>query len=306
MHKTKSIKKIGKSFKKNINTYGYLFVVPFFATFLIFQLYPMFNTISLSFTDLAGFTSKGNFVWIDNYVKLFQDPIFIETISNTFIIWMLNFIPQLLLALLFAAWFTNSKMKGVGAFKVIFYMPNIITAASLAVLFASLGAHPYGAIDVLLTKLGMPYDFNIFLSEWGSRIYVAFIQFLMWFGSTMIIFVAGMLGISPEYYEAASVDGATTSQAFFKITLPLIKPIMLYVLVTSLIGGLQIFDIPFLLNGGGPRNATNTMASFIYTMAFKGTQNYGMAAAASVILFLISMVISIAMFKVLAPKKSQD
>ncbi len=299
-------KPIKKSKMRNVNIYGYFFLIPFFVIFLVFQLVPMINTISMSFYDIAGFSRNGDFILFDNYTQVLGDPIFIQSIGNTFIIWMLNFIPQMLVALLGAVWFTALyKMRGTGFFKVVFYMPNIITAASMAVLFFSLGTHPDGAIDQILTSLGVSHEFNIFNNEWASRIYIAFIQFLMWFGNTMIILIAGILGINTDYYEAASVDGASTRKMFFKITLPLIKPIMLYVLVTSLIGGLQVFDIPFLLNGGGPRNSTMTMSVYIYQMAFKGEQNYGVASAASVVLFLISITISIIMFRTLNPKKEK-
>lgn len=285
--------------------YGYIFILPFFLIFFIFQLYPMIYTISLSFTDLAGWAQVGELIGLKNYVTILSDQIFLKSIGTTFLIWGMNFIPQILLALLFAAWFTSiKKMRMSGFFKVVFYMPNIITAASMAVLFYSLCNHPIGPIDQILTAFGVPYSFNIFLSPIASQVTVSFIQFLMWYGSTMIVLVAAMLGISQDYYEAAMVDGASASTRFFRITLPLIKPIMLYTLVTSLIGGLQIFDIPYLLINGGPQNATQTMAVFIYKQAFTGTNNYGVASAASVVLFMISMLISLVMFRVLRNKNA--
>ncbi len=228
--------------------YGLLFIAPFFLAFLVFQLYPILYTIYLSFTDLKGWNPTANLVGLDNYLAIFRNPLFLKSISNTFILWGVNFVPQIGLALLLAAWFTNIKLRlrGKGFFKVAFYLPNIITAASVAILFFVLFSFPLGPINLVLQHLGVldqPYDF--FRSETGTRLIVSFIQFWMWYGQTTIVLVSGILSIDDALFESAMVDGANDGQIFRKITLPLLKPILLYTLVTSLIGGLQMFDIPF-------------------------------------------------------------
>ena len=117
----------------------------------------------------------------------------------------------------------------------------------------------------LFFNLGLiPEGFNFYLNNWSARLLVSFIQFWMWFGNTMVILIAGILGVDPSLYEAAELDGASRVRQFFSITLPLIKPIMLYTLITSLVGGLQIFDIPYLFLAGGPDNATLTISVYIY------------------------------------------
>ncbi len=284
----------------NKNRFGYYFIIPFFVVFAFFQLYPMIYSIILSFTDLAGFSTDFNFINFDNYVNLLQNEIFKKSIYNTFIIWGMNFLPQLLLSLLLAALFTQTKnkVKGAGAFKIIYYLPNIITAASVAILFYALFNYPSGPIYMWMVDIGIiSSELNFYLSQTASRILIAFIQFWMWFGNSTIVLVAAMLGVNSELYEAGEIDGATRMQLFIKITLPLIQPVVLYTLVTSCIGGLQIFDIPYLFLNGGPVNSTETMATFIYKQAFTGSMNYGIASAASVILMLMAIVISLGLFK---------
>ena len=222
--------------------YGYIFSIPFVLAFLVFTAYPIFYTAIIGFTDLKGL-GKTDFMIMDNPFQNFQQilktPSFQKSLINTVIIWTCNFIPQLLLALLLTAWFTNQrqKIKGQGAFKVLFYMPNIITAATIAILFNVLFGYPMGPINDLFKLLGLAdKPINFLINKWTARGIVSFIQFWMWYGQTMIVLIAGVLGINPTLFEAAEIDGATSRQVFFYITLPSLRTIMLFTLVTSLIG----------------------------------------------------------------------
>ncbi|MGE4453734.1 MAG: carbohydrate ABC transporter permease [Sphaerochaeta sp.] len=290
--------------KNNISyaKYGYLFSIPFVLAFLLFNLYPTIYTIIIGFTDLRGL-GRTTFKFLEdpfqNYKSILNNATFLGSLKTTFIIWIFNFIPQVLLALLLTAWFTNRrlKVKAQGLFKVLIYMPNIITAATIAILFNSLTGYPKGPINDLLMKLGIldaPSNFHV--QSGTARGVVSFIQFWMWYGHSMIILIAGVLGINPTLFEAAEVDGATPAQIFFKITLPRLKTILLYVLVTGLIGGIQMFDIPRLYLWGGPDNATLTSSVFIYNQAFAGSYLYNRASAASMIVFIIILVLSGIMF----------
>ncbi len=288
--------------------YGYIFSIPFIAVFLIFSLYPIIYTAIIGFTDYKGLAAT-SWKFLDNPLQNFQivlnNSSFRQALSNTFIIWTLNFIPQILLALVLTAWFTSrrNKLKGQGVFKVLFYLPNIITAASIAILFYSLFGYPVGPVNSLLMKMGIIDSPVYFLIEKSNaRGIVAFIQFWMWYGYTMLILISGVLGINPEIYEAAEIDGTTGLQSFLYITLPNLKTILLYVLVTSMIGGLNMFDIPKLFMQGGPDNATLTTSVFIYNQAFSGSYLYNRAAAASMIMFLIIAVFSAILFYILRDK----
>ena len=302
--------------RKKTNTisyakYGYLFSIPFIVTFLIFSLYPTLYTALLGFTDSQGLMNI-NFNFLDdpweNFRLVLSNQAFRTALGNTFLIWILNFIPQITLALLLAAWFTSrrSKIRGTGFFKIVFYMPNIITAASVAILFQALFGHPIGPINGLLQMLGHENAPYFFLNnQWASRWILIFIQFWMWYGYTMIIFIAGMNGINPEMYEAAELDGATALQQFFQITLPNLKLVILFILVTSFIGGLNAFDVPRLFNWGGPDFATTTVAVLIFTWAFTGRHFFAVAAAGSMIVFIIIVFISAVLFFILRDRDAE-
>lgn len=282
--------------------YGYFFIAPFIIAFLIFQLYPIIYTFKLSFTDLAGWETQYKFVGLNNYSVLLKNAHFIKAFKNTWIIWICSFIPTILVSMILAKWFTDLRLniKGKGLFKIIFYIPNIITAASVAILYFTLFGYPSGAINQILLKFGVLSEpFEFFRSPLATRFIVSFIGFWMWYGYTFIILVAGMLGINPSLYEAAMVDGATSGQMFRKITLPLIKPITLYILITSLVGGMQNFDIPFLLTNGKPDFAVETMTMFIYKQAFTGNRNYYLAATASILLLIMIVIVSSIIFRVI-------
>ncbi len=290
--------------------YGYIFCIPFVIAYLIFSFYPTIFTLVIGFTDFKGL-GKTEFNFLDNifenFILILKNPSFKRSLSNTVVIWFANFIPQILLALLLTAWFTSHrrKIKGQGIFKVLFYMPNIITAATIAILFSSLLAYPIGPVNALLQKLGFIDEPTYFLmSKKIARGTVAFIQFWMWYGYTMIVLISGVLGINPELFEAAEIDGANSRQIFFRVTLPNLRTIMLFTLVTSLIGGLNMFDIPKLFLNGGPDNATVTTNVFIYNQAFSGSYLYNRAAAASVIMFLIISVCSAIIFMILRDKEA--
>ena len=300
--------------------YGYLFIAPFFIVYAIFQFWPLLYTIWMS---LMEYYSKGlkeigpNFVGLKNIVNAFittenEGTVLFHTytfraLGNTVFMWMLNFIPQILLSLLLASWFTDTrvKLKGQGIYKITMFMPNIITAASLAVLFYSL--FPMTQLLRWIGVIGEGYDFM--KHKLPTQILIAFIQFWMWYGNTMIVLIAGILGINPSLFEAARVDGASSKQIFFRITLPLLKPITLFVLVTSSIGGLQMYDIPALFNvsqggDGLPDFASTTIAMYIRKLTL-ASKDYGKAGAASVVLFLVTLLISLFFFFILGDKEER-
>ena len=233
---------------------------------------------------------------------------------NTTIMWIINFIPQLLLTLLLAKWLTDSRLKirGQAAFKVMIYMPNIITAASISMLFYAIFAFPQGPANSALAQLGLidkaTYLLNAgsaatvayrFLEKgWSVRLIVAFVNFWMWYCNTMIILIAGIHGVNPNLFEAAEVDSASGNQIFTRITLPLLEPIMLYTLVSSLIGGLQMYDIPQMMQQQGTpaKGMTQTVTMYIIELVYEGTKDYGRGAAVSVLLFLVTGAVSLALF----------
>ena len=296
--------------QKKLTKYGYIFTVPFVIVFLIFNLWPTLYTFLLSLGDLKGLKTNFNIVGFVNFAKLVKDPYFWGAVGNTFIIWGLNFAPQLGLALLFAVWLTNTKLHLIGKnqFRALFYMPNLLTATSVAILFRSLFGYPVGPVNQILMKFGLVTEsFNFFRSVTASRLIVAFIQWWMWCGQTLILLMAAITAISPSLYESAVIDGANEWQCTWKITVPMLRPMMFFLLITSMVGGMQMFDIPFLITGmhGEPDYKIRTTAIYMYNIAFQGRNDYSYAAAISIGMFVITIILALGinyMIKERAPK----
>ena len=284
------------------NKWGYIFLIPFIVVYVIFQLIPLFSTIYNSFFEnyMSGLTQVGpNFVGLQNYIKLFEGGDIWIYAKNTMILWIMCFVPQIFLSLLLGAWFSDVrlKLKGSRFFKTVIYLPNLIMASAFSMLFFTLFAES-GPINSLLIQMGFITEPYKFLSNVGStRGLIAFMNCLMWFGNTTILLMAGLMGIDTSLFEAAEVDGATSTQVFFRITLPLLRPILVYVLITSLIGGLQLFDVPQILTNGTGNPVRSTMTLIMFLNNHLYSKNYGMAGAVSVVLFIITGILSIVVFK---------
>ncbi len=289
----KNVKHKSVSYSK----WGYIFILPFFIAFAVFQLIPLISTVYYSFFEYYrnGLTIIGpNFVGFKNYAAILKADL-PKYMGNTLIMWLMGFIPQILVSLLLAAWFTDLrlKIKGKQFFKVVIYMPNLIMASAFAMLFYAIFADN-GPVNSVLISMGVIKEPIRFLaSVIGSRGLVALMNFLMWFGNTTILLMAAVMGISPAIFEAAEMDGCTPRQTFFKVTLPMIRPILVYVLITSVIGGLQMFDVPQILTNGDGTPNRSTMTMIMYLNKHLFSKNYGMAGAVSVVMFIICAILCI-------------
>ena len=357
--------------------FGYALIAPYIVVFLIFQLYPIINTLYLSFTDYGGYGSP-KWVGFDNYLKkiepeenlrlksielekqldkdlvkqykikkmglediktrfnitdqnlinkiteqktlweeikkgkvvhkgVFVDKYFWNAFISTWVIWGPNVIMQLTLAFIISVWFTDVrlKIKGVSTFRAIFYFPNLVTYASIALLFSVLFDYQNGAINQLLFGDNKEKFINWMIVGGRARFIVSCIQTWIWFGHSIIFIMAGLNGIPETYYEAAVVDGANSWQTFWKITIPLIRPVLIYIVITSLIGGMQIFDLPWVLTGGSgfPDNKLMTMVMFLFRTGFR-FERMGYAAAVAYILFFMLVLFSILSLRVLSDQPS--
>ena len=293
--------------------WGYLFITPFFITYAIFKLYPLFLTIYNSFFEnyRSGLKQVGpNFVGLANYIRLFTPDAngIIDIIKYTGItvgLWLGGAIPQIIIALLLAIFFTSYRLniKGQQFFKTVIYMPNLIMASAFSMLFYTLFSN-VGPVNQLLMQMGIadkPIDF--FAIKITVRSLICLMNFLLWFGNTTILLMAGIMGIDQNMFEAANIDGASATQTFFKVTLPLLTPILVYTVITALIGGLQMFDVPQVLtNGAGnPNRSSMTLIMFLNSY-LKTSKNYGMAGAISVIIFIITGLLSILVYRSLTKK----
>ena len=292
-------------YTKKRQKWAYLFILPFFATFLTFGIYPILYSFYISFQSFDPLSLQMSYVGLANYERLVTSSFFWDSVKNTIQIWLFSIIPQLTIAMILSLILNERWVKGKNALRSIFYFPNLITPITIGMLFTLLFGYPGGTVNNVMTSLGLfseAIDFKNtpILAKAVGGIAICWQNF----GYNIIFITAGLHSISQDVYEAAEVDGANAWQRITRITLPLLKPIMLYIMITSIIGGLQIFDIPKMLFKDGVANATRTMVLYMYESAFEKWQfGYGAAAA-----YVIAMIIGVAsMFTILfnARKKKE-
>jgi len=393
-----STKKSKKRKTVQYDRWGYFFIAPFFLVYVIFSLIPLLTTFFYSFFEYyrVGLMEVGpNFIGIKNYIAIFSaDDNLGRYFWNTLIMWIMGFLPQILISLVLAVWFTNTelRLKCQQFFKTVIYMPNLIMAAAFSMLFFALFS-PAGPISSIITTIGnkarmpnvgsviktaiavcqnlqsgtdnmalvdalnkvvvylqeitVPVGMDVtaaakFINETGNvavemfrsaytgpdslkyaahiadvlsssvepmaqmrffsstgwtRVIVATMNFLMWYGNTTIMLMAGVMGIDNSLFEAARIDGASPIQIFFKITIPLLLPIFVYVLITSLIGGIQMFDVPQILTKGDGTPNRTTMTIIMKLNKHLANKNYGPAGATSVLVFAVTGVLSGIVYK---------
>ena len=305
-------KKKGISYAK----WGYLFILPFFIVYISFTLIPQLMTFYNSFFEnyMNGLKQVGpNFVGFGNFVKLFSPDrsgniLMLKYFGNTLVLWVMGAVPQIVVALLLAVFFTSYRLniKGQQFFKTVIYMPNLIMAAAFSMLFFTLFS-PVGPINQVLLSHGIVEKSVNFLGiKISVRILISLMNFLMWFGNTTILLMAGIQGIDQNMFEAAEIDGANSLQVFFRVTLPLLAPILVYTIITAMIGGLQMFDVPQILTNGKGTPDRASMTMVMYLNNYLGTsKNYGMAGAISVVLFIVSSALSLVVYNSLSKQYKQ-
>ncbi|MCI8377633.1 MAG: sugar ABC transporter permease [Lachnospiraceae bacterium] len=282
--------------------WGYIFILPFFISFFIFSFIPLADTVRYSFYEFyrSGIKEIGpNFIGLENYKSLLQSDM-LKYAGNTFILWIIGFIPQIVIALLLASWFVDIRLKirGKQFFKVVIYLPNLIMASAFAMLFFTLFS-TNGPINSIFMSIGIikkPIDFMG--TVFGTRSLIGLMNFLMWFGNTTIMLMAAIMGISTDIFEASEIDGCNSIQRFFKITLPLIRPILAYTLITAIIGGLQMFDVPQILTNGQGTPDRTSMTLIMFLNSHLKSRNYGMAGALSVYLFIVSAILCFIVYRI--------
>ena len=269
---------------------AYAYMLPFFLVFLIFKLYPIIYTFVLSLCDMDLLSGNLTFVGLENYVRLLSSQYFFNSIGNTLLIWIMSIIPQLTLAFLLALLMSNPWLKGRAIFRNVYFFPNLVTSVTVGLLFGTLFSYPGGAVNNVITMLGMEaVDFQN--HPMLARMVIAIAICWKNFGFNIIYFTAGINSISNDVLEAASIDGAGWWKKVTRITVPLMKPILIYVMVTSIIGGLQMFDESKLVFTNVPGDATTTMIKYMYDSAFVRFQ-FGYGSACAYAVFVIIMFFS--------------
>lgn len=274
----------------------YLFIAPFFVLFAIFMVYPLISSLIMGFYEMRGFKSR-IFVGFENFTDLFQDPIFWKSLLNTTYFALGTLLIQLPIALFLAILLNAKFVKGKNFLRLAFFTPILVAGVFVAIIFNLIYDQRAGLIN---------NEFLLFGKEIGwlsNPSYVMLAVILtgvwQWAGFNMIFFLAGLQGIRQELYEAAAVDGANWWQSFIHITLPSLRPVIAFVVVVSMIGSFQLFDLPYILtNGGEPADAGTTIVMYLYKNGFQ-FMRLGYAATIGWVLFIIIAIISIAQLKLL-------
>lgn len=282
MSNTKAVKPSGKFWKENK---GLLFILPWLIGFLVFKGYPFLSSLVYSFSDESLF--EGISRWgVFNYIKIFTDRKIKSGFMTTFKYAFMT-VPLKLVFALFIAYILNFKIKGVKMFRTVYYIPSILgSSVAIAVLWKAIFKDD-GIVNMILGFFGVAGPH--WLSNKTAALFIICLLRVWQFGSTMVIFLAALKGVSPDLYEAASLDGAGKWRQFFTITVPLITPVIFYNLVTQLVQAFQEFNGPYIITQGGPRGATTLVSLLIYNNAFK-KYDMGLASAQAWVLFIILMI----------------
>lgn len=274
---------------------AYIYISPFFILFGVFGVFPIFYTayISLHKWNLFG---EREFIGFQNYQWLLTDPLFYKAVSNTFILWGLSTIPMIALSFFLAVVVNQKKLFGKQLYRMGLFLPNITSIVAVTLVFSILFGTHYGLLNLLLDAVGFSkVDWKS--TVWGSWAALSMMSVWRWTGYNMIIFLAGLQSISEDLYEAAFMDGASRAKQFFYITIPLMRPIILFVVILSTIGGMQMFTEPYLFLGtgsngeGGILNQGLTIVLYLYNEAFE-RHSFGYASALAWALFFIILAFS--------------
>ncbi|GIO29472.1 cytochrome c biogenesis protein [Paenibacillus albilobatus] len=283
----------------------YLAISPFYILFAVFGLFPILFSMYLSFQKWDGI-GEMTFNGLNNYRFMVTDPEFWKAVGNTLLIWIYSTIPMLFFALIVAFLLNASFVKFRTFFRIGYFLPNVTSLVAVAIVFSTLFSNNYGLLNYLLSLFGIsPVEW--LNKTWGIQLAVSVMVIWRWVGYNAIIYLAGLQSIPTVLYEAAKIDGATGVQAFFRITIPNLRPIILFTVITSTIGGMQIFTESQVLvgNDGGVSGGGLTIVLYLYREAF--VNNYfGYGSAVGWGMFILIALFSIFNWRVVQGGGAKD
>lgn len=285
-----------KGIERKTNRWGWIFVS--LSVFLI-TLFVFYPTVQSFITSLkSGMGNNLKFVGLDNYKRMLTDATFIKAVSNTFLYLLVQVPIMIVLALIIASILNDKNLKFSGFFRTAIFLPCVTSLVAYSIIMKSIFAS-----DGLVNKFLMAINIISGPIEWvtdpiWAKILIIIAITWRWTGYNMIFYLSGLQNIDPAVYEAASIYGASTFKKFTKITIPLLKPIILFTTITSTIGTLQLFDEVVNITNGGPANATTTISHYIYNLCFTYTPNFGYAAAVAYVIVIMIVILSLIQFKI--------
>lgn len=292
--------KTGRNINRKHTIVGWSFVILATIMICVFYFYPMVQALILSLQSGSG--ANLTFVGLKNYARLFNDPTFLTTVKNTVIYLIIQVPIMIIVALFLAVLLNNPKLKLRGLFRTAIFLPCVTSLVAYSVIFKYLFSED-GLINVMLTKFSLISEpINWLGDPFWAKVTIIIALTWRWAGYNMIFYLSALQNIDQSIYEAAKIDGASPVQQFFKITIPLLKPVILFTSITSTIGTLQLFDEVVNITQGGPGNATMTISQYIYNLSFKYTPDFGYAATVSYAIVIMIVFFSIIQFKVAGDK----
>lgn len=286
-------RKLGLERKRRLK--GWLFIIPGAAIILLVRFYPMFNAFLLSLT--SGIANNRSFVGLENYVRLTQDSLFRTAMFNT-VIYLIQIPLMLMLALVLASVLNRPNLKGKGIYRTMVFLPCVTAGVSYSMVFRSMFSTT-GLINQFLLKLGVVDTGIQWLADpWLARLVVLLAMTWRWTGYNTIFYLSGLQSIDSSLYEAAEIDGASKWKRLTKITIPMLRPVILLTIINSINGTLQLFTETKTITAYGPGNATITLSNYIYKLSFEYLPQYGYSAAISYVVFLLVAVLALIQMKV--------
>ena len=289
-------KKKGMTLVAKQRAAGWLFLAPASIMIAVMSFYPMIRAFIISLQTGAGANMRFAEPIFSNYKRILADKVFQQSIANTFLYLIIQVPIMLILGLMFASMLNNKDLRFKGLFRTCIFLPCATSLVSYAMIFRSLFAND-GFINTVLRGLGM-HPIMWFSNAWTARAVIIIALIWRWTGYNMVFYLSGMQNIEYSIYEAAKIDGASPLQTFFKITVPLLKPMILLTTITSTNGTLQLFDESLNLTNGGPGKSTMTMSHYIYNMSFVQSPNFGYAAAMSILILIMVAILALIQMKV--------
>lgn len=290
------MKKSGFSLSKKQNLVGWMFLTPAVLLIVCMSFVPIIKAIRLSFYSSNGATES--FVGISNYVRMFQDGVFLQAMFNTFFYFIIQVPIMLVIALVLATLLNDKNLRFKGIFRTAIFLPCATSLVSYSIIFNTLFQLD-GFFNNTLVNLGILSEpFNFFNDPWAARFIIIVALIWRWTGYNMVFYLAGLQNIDYSIYEAARIDGASPAKIFSSITVPLLKPMILLTAIMSTNGTLQLFDESYNLTSGGPSNQTITMSHYIYTMTFEYSPKMGYSAAMSICILVFVAVLAVVQMKV--------
>ena len=291
-------KKKGMTLATKQKAAGWIFLAPASIMIAIMSFYPMIRAFIISLQTGAGANMRFADPIFSNYKRILADKVFQQSIGNTFLYLIIQVPIMLILAILLAQLLNNKDLKFKGFFRTCVFLPCATSLVSYSLIFRSMFATD-GLVNSVLMKLGiLSTGYNFLGNSTSAKIVIIIALIWRWTGYNMVFYLSGMQNIEYSIYEAAKIDGASPLQTFFKITIPLLKPMILLTTITSTNGTLQLFDESLNLTNGGPGKSTMTMSHYIYNMSFVQSPNFGYAAAMSILILIMVAILALLQMKV--------